>query len=109
MANAAEERAWLRQQIEKKEEDVRKTKAELASVREKIDEEQKKAEADRNPGLLEHWKAERDQLQAELSQLHTELQKQYALLTPGTILWALVHFVAVSSLRPCACLSKRSL
>ena len=75
--------------IEKKEGDARKKDAELASVRGKIDEEQKKAETERIPGLLEEWKSQRDQLQGELGQLHTELQnfqKQYAALTPGMIL-----------------------
>ena len=96
MASAAEERAWLRQQIEQTREDVSKTKAELASVREKIDEEQKKAETERIPGLLEDWKSQRDQLQTELGQLHIELQNfqtQYAALTPGMILWVVMLFV----------------
>ena len=84
MASVAEERVWLRQQIGKKEEDIRNKDAALTSVRAQIDVELQKTEAERHPGRLENWKTERDHLQAELVLLHSELRKLYEILTPGT-------------------------
>ena len=84
MASVAEEREWLRQQIGKKEEDIRNNYQALTSVRAQIDVELQKTEAERIPGLLARWESREEQLQRELVLLHSELQKLYEILAPGT-------------------------
>ena len=74
MASAADERAWLRQQIEKKEEDVRKIEAALARVQDQVDAEQSKSEGERNPDLLSRLHQERQQQQERLNKLEGQLE-----------------------------------
>ena len=74
MASAAETRElWLRQQIEKKEEDVRKIEAALTRVQDQIDAEQNKLAAERNPDLLSRLHQERRLLQERLNKLEEQL------------------------------------
>ena len=73
MASAADERAWLRQQIEQTREDVRKIEAALARVQDQVDAEQSKSEGERNPDLLSRLHQERRLLQKRLNKLEEQL------------------------------------
>ena len=74
MASAADERAWLRQQIEQTREDVKETKSELADLRAQIHAEQNKPEGERNPDLLSRLHQERQQQQERLNKLEGQLE-----------------------------------